>query len=217
MASSARSNLDLRLSALPDYQGEDKELFAELIRIYNAIRTVASGVDFVLGGDAADSETPSTDSYTIGNLCKFYATYAEDVSYGEFVAVTTSGIVKAQGFNTAPNLKPAVGFCAAGDGVTAGSVGPVCTCGIINASGLTVGTTYCLAPDGGIIDYFTYESTYTASPGASYPVVWYPQILGKAVTADRLLVNIHQMNARVLTQAVFPSVGIIVSESGYYG
>jgi hypothetical protein len=216
------SSINLGLSVLPDYEGKDPNLYQELVRIYNAIRAVRSGADYAIdtittGFNLEGSDTATTDSFNVAQFTTIYATYAEDVDYGEFVSATSSGIVKAQGFNTAPNIKPAIGFCSEGSGVLAGAIGPVCNYGLIVASGLTVGRMYCLAPDGGVIDFAAYEAEYL-SLGAPLPVTWHLQLVGTAITTDRLLVQLKHMSVRTLK---FVTVGFVTTleytERGYYG
>jgi hypothetical protein len=185
------SSINLGLSLLPDYSGEDRSLFNELVRIYNALRILQSATDIALGDGNVDTTQPEVDaSFVFGSNSRFYAQYAETCNYGDIIHINGSGqIVKAQGLTSGSPLK-AHGFCSdiAGS-VGAGSVGEVKRAGLIAASGLTPGLTYALATNGQIVDFYAYDAAYKSSHPTGPTYTLYLQEVGIALSATRLFVD----------------------------
>lgn len=150
------SNFSINLGLPQSPLTENPELFGELVRVYNAIKNLTYAHDVVTGAKTPDASTWSQLSctrLTIGGMCRFYKRAGVNISYGQTVAINSSGlVVLAQ----SPSLK-AIGFCTVPTGVLAGDFVEIQTLGL-----------YPLYPPG------------TLTPGALYYQSTTPGVIGAA-------------------------------------
>ena len=152
MAASQSANLGLPAAPLTDNQ----ELFYELLRVYNAIRTVQQSVDNNTGAISPPETYWSEVGFTrctIGNSSKIYIQAYENLSYGSTVGIYNDG-----GTGKAKKAKDGVlvciGFCAATDGATAGDYTEIQLYGLFApfaAGTLTPGAGYYQSATAGVI------------------------------------------------------------------
>ena len=177
-ANSSGSNINLGLGVLPDYQGNDPQIFQEIVKIYNAIKILQSVGDATIGDSGVPNNTSfiDTDSLlNIGNLTRATMLYSETVNYGQMIAIKPDGSIGlAQGAGAGSPIT-ARGYCSQQGGVQAGSFGQIQLQGIVAATGLTPGGTYYLNTNGNIT---------LGSPGSGYI-----QVIGFAVSTTRLYIN----------------------------
>jgi hypothetical protein len=139
-------SVNLGLAASPDV--EDKRLFAEFTRIYNAITAVARALDSYTGAlqaNPADWPDIGTSEVLLHRLAKIYPIFDSAVLPGAMINVyNVAGVLHARLASAADGTKPARGFSTAA--VTLGAVGEVFLFGLnTHISGLTPGTLYYLS------------------------------------------------------------------------
>lgn len=150
--------------------------YAELVRVFNSIHTIADVFDRMVGPLPLPVEdrpyrTPAQTS-ALKNICRVYLEAAEDLDLKSLVTLNSSGqLIKAQSNGT--HDKKARGIVLAG--VLTGQYAEVCLQGVIDGfTGLVPNTDYFLSTTAGLI-------TDTA-PGGSNTV----QYVGYAITSTQM-------------------------------
>lgn len=194
-----RMSVNLGLGAIPEIETQDRNLYNEFIRIYNAIKLLSSNTDKITGLTPPDPElwveAPMNQSALFGNMTKVYRVAIEDIDYGNLVSFQSAGVRKAAALNA--TWYKAHGFCSATQGVKAGDVGEFQLMGMVRASGLIAGKTYYLGTGGSIVDaYGILNYTPPLGPGAGIAHVYQPayngfgfQKVGIALTPEDLYIN----------------------------
>lgn len=146
MSNNQQLSINLGLPATPD-NTQDRELFRELIRIYNAINAVARGLDSYTG--ALPEPFPSSAGISnihVQNIARLYPIFTEDVLAGAMINVyEVAGTLHARLAKAADALKPARGFVTSN--ILSGNRGELDLIGAnYNLSGITPGTLYYLSP-----------------------------------------------------------------------
>jgi len=95
----------------------------------------------------------STSTILSGNLRRFYAEAAEDITSNQLIAFWDSGAgLKVRLANATDNTRVAVGYCSTASGVLTGGVGEfVLGTGVPLFAGLTIGAHYWLSTTAGAI------------------------------------------------------------------
>lgn len=141
-----KSSINTGLPNLPD--PPDPAFMAEFIRLYNAIRNLAIGIDSYTGGLGADPEaystTPPTSTILLQNMLRVYVKFDTAATYGKTVYLYHNAGILTAGLSDATSAtKKARGWCNATAGVASGAYGEVMLGGLCTAiGGLTPGTTY---------------------------------------------------------------------------
>ena len=121
----------------------DQELFGELSRVYNAIKTLAYHLDTYTGSLAPTFSQWSqvgTSSLRANGVFKIYRTFYENVTVGQLVSIANiAGIAQAR-LALDPTY-PAHGICSNRD-TLAGEVGEITLVGRVVIAGLTPGAMY---------------------------------------------------------------------------
>lgn len=120
------SPIDLALANSPNYKTDDKELYSELVVIYNALKLLR---------DVVNNAVPVVQAF-----------YTETVAYGALVNLyNVAGVLSARNANATAAGKPAHGWCRNKSGVLANNQDEIVVQGIFpSAAGLTPGSTYFL-------------------------------------------------------------------------
>lgn len=154
------SPFDVRLPITPENVDDNPIMYAELSKIYNAIRTLQAALTLYTGASMQDASVWSllTPAQTIlaQNLNRLYVQAGETVLFGDMINLYDlgGGILGARKANAASGTpRPCFAWCSTPGGITSGSYGEViCGPGLCNGvSGMTIGTTYYLSTTAGII------------------------------------------------------------------
>lgn len=141
-----KSSVNTGLPNIPE--PKDPEDFAELARIYNAIRTLAVALDAYTGAIATEpefqSQTPPTSTLLVQNMQRLYVKFDTDITYGKTVYLYESlGLLRAGLASAADPVKRMRGWCNTVGGVLSGDYGEVMLGGLCTAiGGMTAGVTY---------------------------------------------------------------------------
>lgn len=168
MATNQQYTSNLGLAVLPELQDADPRLYQEFVKVYNAIKVLATNLDKYSGLEFRDSVQQAQYS-TAGqaantmvgvNGFKLYKVASVTLSYGQMVYINSAGQVALAngGFNGTNSVvlagffKPAHFVVTSGGTTNAGSVVEISSQAIINTSGLTPGRVYQLN-GAGIADF----------------------------------------------------------------
>lgn len=159
MATSQRSNINLGLAQLPET--DDPKIFAEVSKLYNAVRSLASYIEAATGTayvPVAEYPTITNIQGLIGtNLFRVYKQFTVTTAFGQMVGMSGNDSVQLAVASALPGV-PAIGYCSEPGGVTAGNWGQVTCFGIYRLSGAVAGQRYYLSTTAG--------SVQTSLPGA---------------------------------------------------
>lgn len=180
-------NNSLINSGLPQLpEGVPNEAYNHFVQIYNAIHKLEALVAQYTGADSQDpliwSQLTPEATLLSGNMNRLYLQAYEVLSYGNCVAlVNDAGTAKFRKANATNNTKPAFGFVNTPGTTAIGSyVEVICGVGLLQSvGGLTPGTRYFLSTTDGVI-----------TNGAPVAAGNIEQVLGVAITASRLFINI---------------------------
>ena len=186
MATGSRINV-----GLPQFpSGVPNELFSQFFTIYSAIQNLASQLSQLAGIDA--QETDVWNQLTVDdtlwqiNPGRIYLKQNEALNFGHCASLILSGTeLQVRFANATNNTRPAIGFVTSTNHVS--SVGQFCevTVGI----GLITGVASLIAPN----RYFlstTNGVVTNVAPAAGGNIA---QVVGVALAANRLLMNIPQI------------------------
>ena len=149
MAQQQELSFNLGLPQIPETQ--DKDLYQELVRIYNAINIVARGLDTLVGAATPPVEDwpqiPPEVSVKAQNFSKIYAQFDVDVPLGACVNLyNVAGVTHVRMARANSASTPAHGFCSVLLGVEAGDFGEVTLFGAnIFLGGVIPGARYFLS------------------------------------------------------------------------
>ncbi len=180
-------NNSLINSGLPQLpEGVPNEAYNHFVQIYNAIHKLEALVSQYTGCDGQDpliwSQVTAEASVLSGNMNRFYLQAFEPLAYGNCVSLyNDAGVGKFRKANATNNTKPAFGFVNSPASVVAGDyVEVIGGVGLLQSvGGLTPGTRYFLSTTDGVI-----------TNGAPVAAGNIEQVLGVAITASRLFINI---------------------------
>lgn len=153
MVQQTKSSINLGIGIQPDVKNQ--ELFNELYRVYNALRSLSYALDAYTGSIIPDEDEwpflAFQETNRQANISVIYVEAAEDISSGAVCRlVNSAGVLKAINANASTGDEV---HCFNAGGVTAGNFGrfyqPNCIHG--GYSGLTIGTTYWLSATDGLI------------------------------------------------------------------
>lgn len=153
MVQQTKSSINLGIGIQPDVKNQ--ELFNELYRVYNALRSLSYALDAYTGAIVPDEGEwpflPLQQTNRQANVSVIYVKAFENISSGAVCKLTVNA-----GELVAVNANASTGdevHCFNAGGVTAGNFGrfyqPNCIHG--GYSGLTIGTTYWLSAIDGVI------------------------------------------------------------------
>lgn len=154
---------NLGLSILPEMESrEQPSIYAELLRIRNALRVLQSALDVYTGALSADinywNQTPPSSSVRVQGVSRVYAITSEAISLGQLVNLyDVAGIMTARKANATDGTKPCRAYCSVSGGVALGAYGEFILLGLLRTVGVTPGLTYYLDTVAGVIT--------TAAPG----------------------------------------------------
>lgn len=150
-ASTKNISVNLGLASVPETQ--DNKLFAEMIRVYNAINNLAEALDFYTGN--IDPEADQQEDYPIfsgfrsAQIQKIYVVATEAIAAGQMVNLYASGVgrVKARKAFADTLLNKKAHAFASSEATKAGDVIKVILAGNFNPgfSGLVAGQDYWLS------------------------------------------------------------------------
>lgn len=149
MAQQQELSFNLGLPAIPETQ--DKDLYQELVRVYNAINIVARGLDTLVGAATPPVEDwpqiPPEVSIKAQNFSKIYCQFDVNVPLGSCVNLyNVAGVTHARMAKADSSSTPAHGFCSVLLGVNAGDFGEVTLFGAnIFLGGVIPGARYFLS------------------------------------------------------------------------
>ncbi len=148
MSNEQKFTTQLTLPYLPATTGIPPAAYAEILTIYNVIKSLAFTLDELVGVDgrtgAERQEFFDGDiraSAVIEQFSTIYLPFAQDAQYGQLMSVDFSGqgvLALASGAASAPFP---IGFCAEEE-VLLGQYGKICTRGIIGINGVIPGDYY---------------------------------------------------------------------------
>jgi hypothetical protein len=148
-ASTQRFSLNLGIGATPET--ENAELYAQVSRIYGAIRTLAAGLDSYTGALQQDQElwdvlTPA-DTLTMAGMNRLYVPFSEIVTLGQIVTLwDNAGILTAKKAGGNVWAGDARGYCSTDQVLAPGDFGEVILLGLHPyISGATRGALYYLS------------------------------------------------------------------------
>lgn len=147
MASLTSLTTNLGLSQVPET--DDRKLFFELQKVYNAINALARNLDSYTGATSAavaDMPEIGVSSILLQRLTRLYLLFDETVVSGAMINVyNNSGVLHARLAKAADGTKPARAVAVAA--TTSGEYGELLLLGALPFySGLTPGTLYYLSP-----------------------------------------------------------------------
>lgn len=149
MAQDSSLSFNLGLPQIPETQ--DKALYPELVRVYNAINVLARGLDSFLGSVSPPVEdwpeiTPEM-SLKLQNFSKVYCQFDVAVPLGAAVNLyNVGGVLHAKLAKADSATTPCHGFCSVLLGVVAGAFGEVTLAGAnIFLGGVIPGARYFLS------------------------------------------------------------------------
>jgi hypothetical protein len=171
-------SFQLGLDALPA-EAMDPATYAELIKIYNSIHTLATTLDAVTGPlpvHLSDRAYVSpVETVKLQNIARVYPQAAEDLAQGNVIYITSGGLAAKAVADTFHNKK-CRGIVQ--QAVNAGSYAEVVTCGVISGFvGLTPGQDFFLSTTAGVMS--------NVGPAAGNTL----QFLGYAISSTQIYFN----------------------------
>jgi hypothetical protein len=152
MAEKNQYSTNLNLTSIPEFeQKKYPEIWADSLRIRNAIRGLQGALDLYTGALSEDdqywSTTSAGSSTRVQSITRIYAIALEDITLGQTVHLTDSaGSLAARKANATDSTKPARAICSKIDGVLTGQWGEFFMLGVANYfTGLTPGTPFYLS------------------------------------------------------------------------
>jgi hypothetical protein len=156
MAQKNEYSTNLGLTILPEIdQQKNAEVWAELLRIRNALRVLQGALDTNTGALQEDPEywdaTPPVASIKVQNISRFYCKTSENLLPGRLINLFNSaGVLTARNANAADGTKPARAFSVAPS--ESGNYAQFILLGINPIfSGLVPGQEYYLATTSGLV------------------------------------------------------------------
>lgn len=148
---------NLGLSILPEMESrEQPTVYAEFLRIRNALRVLQSALDVYTGALSADinywDQTPPSSSVRVQGVSRVYAITSEAIALGELVNLyNVAGTMTARKANATNGTKPCRAYCSVNGGVALGAYGEFILLGLLRTTGVTPGATYYVGTTGGLI------------------------------------------------------------------
>jgi hypothetical protein len=182
MASKASTTLNLQLPNLPE-EVKDPQVYMELVRVYNACKILAQGLDAYTGvGGYPVSDWPSvgTNGVLVQNQTKVYVRAGDTFSAGKLVSFKDAGGVTYAylALASSNDLRPCHGF-ATGPAQANGYVEVVLFGLYPFAGGLTTGQKYYLSNS-------TYGAFTAVNPSGANNI---RQGIGYAINANTMFFN----------------------------
>lgn len=145
---------NLGLSQLPEVnEREDAQVYAELLRMRNALKVLQSAIDLYTGAlgetdSAYWNQTPAYSYFRLHNITRIYRKATETIPAGHVVNFYNSaGELVARNANATDATKPVRAY--APKEVLSGEFGEFVCMGLMPAVGLTPGSIYYLAASSG--------------------------------------------------------------------
>jgi hypothetical protein len=157
MASDQQFSTNLGLGALPEIdQRKNPDIYNDLLRIRNALKTLQFSLDQYTGAISEDSaywkNIQSQNSVRTQNISKVYAVSSDTIAVGQIVELYNNAGVLTARLSNVGTPRYARAFCSTLGGATPGAVSEFSLLGVNQFfSGLTPGAIYYLSGTPGAI------------------------------------------------------------------
>lgn len=152
MAQPQQYSTNLGIGQAPDIdQAKYPTIYADLLRVRNAIRALQAALDTYTGALGEDptywDQVSSSSGVRLQNISRVYLEAGEPISYGASVHFyNVAGTLKARNANATDNTKPCRAYCSVSGGVSTGDFGEFILFGLHTGFvGLTPGDEYYLS------------------------------------------------------------------------
>jgi len=148
---------NLGLSVLPELdQKAQPEVFAELLRMRNALRALQAALDNYTGALSVDTnywdQTPPASSVQVQRISRVYVPATEAIAFGQATHLyNNAGTLSARLANATDATRPCRAYCNVPAGVGIGEYGEFILLGLLPVAGVTPGATYYLDTTSGLI------------------------------------------------------------------